>query len=227
MMTGIASTVAPKSDQLNAEDLIAGPRTVRIREVRMSGAKDQPVWIFYDGVSGRPWKPCLTMRRLLIYAWGDQEQTYVGKWLRLYRDEKVKWAGEEYGGIRISHMSNIGDRPIKVALTVTRGHRAPYTVQPLSDQDEQRQEPQSEQPWIIMVSKHLAKLIRGPEWLKALQRACQACPTAGDLSVIQTHPTVKEAMSEAPPEVKTQIETMLREAAFRLANPDEGTAEQC
>ena len=36
------------------------------------------------------------------------------------------------GGLRVSHVSHI-DKPITVALTVTRGKRAPFTVQPLPD----------------------------------------------------------------------------------------------
>jgi hypothetical protein len=42
----------------------------------------------------------------------------------------VKFGGMETGGIRISHATHI-DAPFKMALTVTRGKRAPFTVQPL------------------------------------------------------------------------------------------------
>jgi hypothetical protein len=36
----------------------------------------------------------------------------------------------DVGGIRVSHLSHI-DKPLTIALTVTRGKRAPYVVQPL------------------------------------------------------------------------------------------------
>jgi hypothetical protein len=36
------------------------------------------------------------------------------------------------GGLRISHLSHI-PKPLSLALTVTRGKRAPYVVQPLPD----------------------------------------------------------------------------------------------
>jgi pyruvate carboxylase len=38
------------------------------------------------------------------------------------------------GGIRISHLSHI-EKPITVALTVTRGKKAPFVVQPLTTKD--------------------------------------------------------------------------------------------
>ena len=53
--------------------------------------------------------------------------------MTLYRDEKVKFGGAEVGGIRISHMSAI-DKPVTVALTVTKSVRRPYQVKPLRDE---------------------------------------------------------------------------------------------
>ena len=45
----LRDTIAPKSDQLNADDLIAGNITVKIMGVRR-GSRDQPVIIDIDGV---------------------------------------------------------------------------------------------------------------------------------------------------------------------------------
>lgn len=129
----ISTTIAPKSDQLNADDLIGGPVTVTITGVSR-GDSDQPVNIataeFGDG---RPFKPCKSMRRVLVAAWGADASTYTGRRMTLYREASVRFGGQEVGGIRISHMSHI-DHKLTLALTMTRGKRAPFIVEPLPDQ---------------------------------------------------------------------------------------------
>lgn len=129
-MTNLANTIAPKSDQLNADDLITGPLTVRITKVVGRGGNDQPIAIHYDGDGGKPYLPCKSMRRLLVYVWGVDGAQYVGRSMTLYRDPHVKYGGIEVGGIRISHMSDIDD-DVTLALTATRSSRKPYTVKPL------------------------------------------------------------------------------------------------
>ena len=128
----ITETLAPKSDQLNADDLISGPRTVTITGVSR-GDPDQPVNIataeFGDG---RPFKPCKSMRRVMVAAWGADASAYIGRRMTLYRDDAVRFGGQDVGGIRISHLSHL-QRQIKVALTVIRGKRAPFVVEPLPD----------------------------------------------------------------------------------------------
>ncbi|QFP96667.1 hypothetical protein PP512_gp52 [Gordonia phage Denise] len=44
MTMDLSETIAPKSDQLNAEDLLTGPRIVTVTEVRR-GSAEQPVEI--------------------------------------------------------------------------------------------------------------------------------------------------------------------------------------
>lgn len=126
----ISSTILAKSDQLNAEDLMAGPRTIRIRETRVLRGDEQPVLIYFDGDDGKPWKPCKSMRRVLAKVWGKYASKWVGKRLTIWNDPTVKWAGAEVGGIRISHMEGI-DSPQKMALTETRSKRKPFVVKPL------------------------------------------------------------------------------------------------
>lgn len=128
----LSSTIIPKSDQLNSDDLIAGPRTIRITDVR-AGSAEQPVCIHFDGDNGRPYKPGKSMRRVLVQLWGDESKAYIGRRLTLYRDAAVKFGSDDVGGIRISHASNIDGRQT-FALTVTRGKRKPYTVEPLDDE---------------------------------------------------------------------------------------------
>ena len=128
-MGNIAKFAIAKSDQLNSDDIIGKPITIEISEVIVKGG-EQPVSIKYKGDNGKPWKPCKSMIKLLIAIWGDEESEYVGRKLTLYNDETVKWAGEEIGGIRISHMSNI-DSEKKVALLISKGRKTIYKVKPL------------------------------------------------------------------------------------------------
>ncbi len=126
----MASAIIPRSDQLNSDDLIAGPITITITEVTIRGGQEQPVSIHYEGDNGKPYKSCKSMNRVLVTAWGPDAKQYVGRSLTLYRDPAVKWGGMEVGGIRISHMSHLPE-PMTMALTATKGSRKPYTVRPM------------------------------------------------------------------------------------------------
>ena len=64
-------------------------------------------------------------------AWGDKGKDWVGKRMTLYNDPTVKWAGVEVGGIRISHLSDLGSPEKSFQLTVTRGKKRPHTVKQL------------------------------------------------------------------------------------------------
>lgn len=133
-MTDLSLTVIPKSDQLNSDDLIAGPRTITVTRVSANpDSMEQPVSVFFEGDGGKPYKPCKIMRRVLIAAWGANGNAYAGRRMTLYCDPKVKFGGLEVGGIRISHMSHI-KQPLNMALTVTKAKRAPYRVEPLPDE---------------------------------------------------------------------------------------------
>lgn len=125
----LRETIKPKSDQLNYEDFLGGPMTVTVKDVR-AGSAEQPVFIDTVEFPGRPYKPSKSMRRVIVASWGPNSDEYVGRQITLYGDPSVTWAGEEVGGIRISHLSHI-ERPVSVKLTVRRGKRQPYEVKPL------------------------------------------------------------------------------------------------
>jgi hypothetical protein len=130
-MVDMTQTIAPKSDQINADDLIGGPRTITITRVTGNeGNAEQPVNVFFEGDNGKPYRPCKSMRRVMVKVWGPDASKYVGRSMTLFRDPKVKWGGMEVGGIRISHMSGLEKAEV-MALTETRSARKPYTVQPL------------------------------------------------------------------------------------------------
>ena len=126
----LSHTIVPKSDQLNADDLIAGNITITVTDIKASDSPDQPVIIHYENDNGRPYKPCKSMRRVLIQAWGANGKQWIGKSMTLYRDPDVKFGGQAVGGIRISHLSDI-DRDMNFMLTVTRARRAAYSVKKL------------------------------------------------------------------------------------------------
>ena len=129
-MADMDPIIQPKSDQLNADSLLGGPITVRVREVRITQGQEQPCSVFYEGDQGKPFKPCKSMAKIMVKAWGNNSKNYVGKSMTLFRDPKVKWAGMEVGGIRISHMSHI-ERDLVTSLTASKGNYKPYIVKPL------------------------------------------------------------------------------------------------
>lgn len=122
----LSKTIAPKSDQLNADDLIGGPRTITVTAVKLA-AEDQPVSIHFVGDDGKPYKPCKSMRRVLVKAWGPDGSQYPGRSMTLYLDESVRFGGAAVGGIRISHLSHIS-KSLTMALTATRATKKAYTV---------------------------------------------------------------------------------------------------
>jgi hypothetical protein len=127
----ISTTTAPRSDQQNFDDYISGPKTVTITEVRQGNA-EQPVEVHLVEFPGRPYKPSKSMRRVLIAAWGPDSKVYAGRRMTLVGDPTVKFGGSVVGGIKISHLSHI-DKRQTLNLTVTKGKRAPHTVEPLAD----------------------------------------------------------------------------------------------
>ena len=127
----MTSTIQPRSDQLNADDLLTGPMTVTIAEVTQGNA-EQPVNVNTVETPGRPYKPSKSMRRVMVAAWGKDATAYAGRRMTLYCNPKIKFGGQEVGGIEISHMSDI-DQDLKVSLTATRGKKKLHTVKPLAE----------------------------------------------------------------------------------------------
>lgn len=130
MTIDIMKAIAAKSDQLNADDLIAGPRTIRISGVKQETSKESRINIFFDGDDGKPWKPAKTVLRVLAAVWGLDDTKWIGMHCTIFRDETVPWAGEAVGGIRVSHMEGLS-KPRTLMLTKTRGKKEGVTIQPL------------------------------------------------------------------------------------------------
>lgn len=126
-ISDLRRTIVPKSDQLNAEQLLTRDMTITVSEVRMGTSEEQPVILHYPNDEGRPYKPCKTMRKLLIFAWGEDGRAWVGRSMTLYHDAEVRFGGMTVGGIRIRALSHI-EKPIKVSLTATKGKKALHSI---------------------------------------------------------------------------------------------------
>ena len=72
------------------------------------------------------------MRRVLVACWGPEASEWVGRRMTLFGDPTIKFGKDTVGGIRIAALSHI-DEAKTIPLTVTRGRRAPFTVEPLPD----------------------------------------------------------------------------------------------
>lgn len=195
-MSDMLAAITPKSDQLNADDLIGGPRTIRIREVQVKGGPEQPVWIYFDGDNNKPWKPCKSMTRCLVYVWGNESVHYIGKSLTLYLDPSVKWGGLAVGGIRISHMSHM-DGKQTMMLTATKGKKTPHTVLPLEIQQKATPTP-STAPTAAEIDDGRAKLTNAAgHGTEALQAAWK----------ILTKPGLRTALESELPALKQKAAT--------------------
>jgi hypothetical protein len=130
-VSNLSPTIIPKSDQLNSDQLLGGPITIKVTDIHVSESPDQPVIIHYEGENGRPFKPCKSMRKVLIFAWGDDGTKWIGRSMTLFNDPEVKWAGVKVCGIRISHLSDI-ERELQLQLTATRGKKEPFVIKRLN-----------------------------------------------------------------------------------------------
>lgn len=129
--TDVSATTIAKTDQINADDLLSGPIEVTVTGVIVRRGDRQPVDIRTAETPGRVYRPCLTMRRVLVAAWGPDGATWIGRRIRLYRDDTVRF-DQQPGGIRISHLS---DHPESAtySLQETRGKRRTWTIHRLPD----------------------------------------------------------------------------------------------
>lgn len=155
-MVDMSNFIAPRSDQLNADDLLAGPLTITISKVRASeGTPDQPVEVHIEG-SNKPYKPCKSMRRVMVSLWGTDASQYVGRSMTLYRDPEVQFGGMKVGGIRIGEMSHI-DKDTQLVLTASKTKRAPFVVKKMKAQVSR--EPAHSEP-AALTPKEAAEMIK-------------------------------------------------------------------
>lgn len=138
------SAFPPDSDQLDAIDLHAGPRTFTIERTGPGPDEKRPVNVYLREFP-RPWRPNRTTGRTLEKAYGVDQQEWIGKRVTLFRDPDVTFGKERPGGIRISHLSGIASeqrynvgtvRPQWVTVTPLPDEPAPAPApkpEPLTD----------------------------------------------------------------------------------------------
>lgn len=160
----ISETTAAKSSQQNYDEYLGGvTRTVTVTDVT-AGTAEQPVNLELAEFPGKPYKPNKSMRRILVLAWGPDSSAYVGRRLTIRGNPDVMFGGSVVGGLEIAAMSHI-DKPLKTPLTVKRGSKRMYTVNPLPDVAPQRD-------W-------LAELTKAGNDLAAIGALGQAATQAG------------------------------------------------
>jgi len=199
-MGSLAKAIEPKSDQLNSDDLITGPVTVKVTGVDINETAEQKVVIHYEGDSGKPYKPCKGMTRVMAEIWGgaDNGQSFIGQSMTLYRDPRVKWAGVEIGGIRISHMTGI-ERDTPVVVTQAKGKRQPIIIHPLKIA-------------AATVTPITPKADKAKEGSDALIAMIENCMTAAELGELLDDADVKkkiEYLESKRPELAKEVNARL------------------
>ena len=129
----LTKALAPKTDQIDATDLIGKPPQIfTIAAVSENGselADQQPVNIRLEETH-LFYRPSKGMLRVLADNWGKNVQEWVGRKLELYGDPDVYFGREKRGGTRIKRLSHITKS--KSTLINPRGGKGGYwTVDPL------------------------------------------------------------------------------------------------
>jgi hypothetical protein len=170
-------TTLPKSNQLNADQLIVGPMDITVTDVLIGADEKQSVAVHYENEAGRPFMPCLTMRRVLIAAWGHDGRAWIGKSLRVYHEPHVRFGGEEVGGVRISHMTDIPGQRIELKLSASKGKKVLTTVHRMDP-------PARGGPTLAHVLQLIANAT-GSDDMKAAKAAALTLTADGDIAEAQ------------------------------------------
>ena len=127
----LSGTIKAKSDQLNVDDMVTGPIMVQVEGVKLMNDPKQSVHIYYYGCENKPFKPCLTVRRILIALWGKDGNQWANRWMNLYVDAAVDFGKQKnIGGIRVDAVSHIASAAT-ISLTVRRGMKQHFTIKPI------------------------------------------------------------------------------------------------
>lgn len=127
----ITNALAPKSDQLDAVDLLGSPPQVFTITDVSEGNAEQPVNIRLAEFP-RVWRPSKGMLRVMAHCWGKDTSKWVGRKVELYTDPDVKFGPDKVGGIRIRRISHITQRT-SVPMIIGRGKSGSWNVDLLPD----------------------------------------------------------------------------------------------
>ncbi len=207
-VSNLSDTIVPNSNQLNADQLLGASMTIRVTGVKRGSGDDQPVIVNYEGDNGRPWKPCKSMRKVLIFAWGEDGSQWAGRMATLYNRKDVKFGGIEVGGIRISHLSHI-KADIALSLNSTRGKKEPLVVKKLDATDpvqESRVKMDAaarggmeslKTAWAAIPADH-KRAIGGAEGCPASYKAIASAADAANVKAPEPEPTPEPAQESDP-----------------------------
>lgn len=202
-MNDMRAVIVPKSDQINADDLLGGPITITIREVTIRPGTEQPVSVHFDGDGNKPYKPCKSMARVMVTCWGPDANEYTGRSMTLYCDPKIMWGGMAVGGIRISHMSHIKSART-MPLTATKGSKKPFTVQPLAEAEPKR---------------------TAATWMAELRVRLAAAQDEAAVETIAKSEDVQKALGWLKDGALAELNAMLSDAVERVKIRSDGAAE--
>ena len=179
--------IEAKSDQIGADDLIGGPRTFTVQGVTANEG-EQPVNVWLEGEE-RVFRPCKTIRRVMVAIWGADANQYVGRSMTLYRDAEVQFGGMKVGGLRISHMSHI-DGARDVVVMKSKGKKAGMKILPLATNARAPAPPAPPAPPAASaVNPVPAQTVELPataqDWIADTMRQVAACETITDLAELQ------------------------------------------
>ncbi|WP_135452588.1 hypothetical protein [Mycobacterium sp. DL99] len=135
MSINVGDYIEPDADRVSGDHLLGGPKVVTITGVKVyrNEKGKSRIELTLDEFNV-PYRPCLSMARVLNEAWGgvDASTRYIGRKMLLFRDPDVKFGPQKMGGVRIKALSHI-DGPVTASITVKQGKKGNYTVDPLPD----------------------------------------------------------------------------------------------
>lgn len=127
----LQQALAPKSDQLNADDLIAANKIIVISGVNINLGSEQKIIINYYGDNGKPWKPSKGMGRVLTELLGGDPDKWVGETVELFRNPEIRFGKEKCGGIQIAGMSAVRN-VTTLLITTAKGKKSSITINPIA-----------------------------------------------------------------------------------------------
>jgi hypothetical protein len=196
--------IEAKSDQIGADDLIGGPRTFTVRGVTANEG-EQPVNVWLEGEE-RVFRPCKTIRRVMVAMWGADANQYVGRSMTLYRDAEVQFGGMKVGGLRISHMSHI-DGARDVVVMKSKGKKAGMKILPLATNARPPALPSPPAPSAgDPVPPQTVELpATAQDWIAETMRQVAACETIADLAELQAGKAKGLSRLEAFPKAHADV----------------------
>jgi len=138
------------------------------------------------------------MRHVLMAARGYDGRDWIGKSLRVFHDPQVRFGGEDVGGVRISHMTDIPGKRIELKLTASKGKKTLYVIE--------RMEPKASGPTLAHVLQLIATAANNED-MKAAKAAAQTLRNQADIdtALVAYRARVAELKAKAAPSFADQI----------------------